>query len=83
MNHKTSCVVDHANSDQHRAAMNHVRKASGTPTEKYSPIARGLLNMDKATEDRINIVIIIINIIDVRPCPNKTSVGLTHCQINL
>ena len=25
----------------------------------------------------------IINIIDVRPCPNKTSVGLTHCQINL
>ena len=21
--------------------------------------------------------------IDVRPCPNKTSVGLTHCQINL
>jgi len=44
-NDKTSRVVDHANSYQHRAAMNHVRKASGTPIEEYSPIARGLLNM--------------------------------------
>ena len=31
-----------------------MRKASGTPIEEYSPIARGLLNMDKATEDRMN-----------------------------
>ncbi len=53
-NHKTSCVVDHANNDQRRAAMNHTRKASGTPITEYSPIARGLLNMDKATQDRIN-----------------------------
>ena len=53
-NHKTSCVVDHANSDQHRAAMNHMRKASGMPITEYSPIARGLLNMDKAAQDHIN-----------------------------
>ena len=53
-NHKTSCVVDHANSDQHKAAMNHMRKASGMPITEYSPVARGLLNMDKAAQDRFN-----------------------------
>ena len=46
-NHKISCVIDHAKSDQHGAAMN-ARKGSGTS------IARGLLNMDKATQDRMN-----------------------------
>ena len=53
-NHKTSCVIDHAKSDQHRAAMNHIKKASGAPITEYSPIARSLLNMDKTTQDRIN-----------------------------
>ena len=53
-NHKTSCVVDHAKSDQHGAAINYARKASGRPIQEYSPIARGLLNMDKAMQDRIN-----------------------------
>ena len=43
-NHKTSCVVDHANSDQHKAAMKHTRKAYGIPITEYSPIARGILN---------------------------------------
>ena len=53
-NHKISCVIDHAKNNQHRAAMNHARKASGTPIQEYSPIAQGLLNMDKATQNRIN-----------------------------
>ena len=53
-NHKTSCVIDHANSDQHKAAMNHTRKASGVPIMEYSPIARGLLNMDKTAQEHIN-----------------------------
>ena len=52
-NHKTSCVTGHASSDQHKAAMNHTRKASGMPMMEYSPIARGLLNMDKSAQDRI------------------------------
>ena len=39
-NHKTSCVVDHANSDQHGAAMNHARKASGTPIQKFAYCTR-------------------------------------------
>lgn len=50
-NHKTSCVIDHAKSDQQGAAINHTRRASGTPIQEYSPIAQGLLNMDKATQD--------------------------------
>ena len=41
-------------SKQHRVAMNHMKKASGAPITEYSPIARGLLNMDKATQDSIN-----------------------------
>ena len=53
-NHKTSCVVDHANSNQHKAAMNHTRKATGMPITDYSPIAQGFLNMGKAAEARIN-----------------------------
>ena len=53
MNHKTSCVVDHANSGQPKTAMNHTRKASGIPITEYSPIARGPLNMDKAAQDHI------------------------------
>ena len=53
MNHKTSCVIDHANSDQHGAAMNNLKKASGAPIIERSPIAQSLLNMDKTTEDRI------------------------------
>jgi len=74
--------------DQHRAAMNHVRKASGTNhhhvyiyiyiyvypciMQVYSIIPSLIIYYD----------IVIIIIIDVRPCPSKTSVGLTHCQIN-
>ena len=39
MDHKISCVIDHAKSDQHGAAMNNARKGSGTPIQEYSPIA--------------------------------------------
>ena len=48
-------MVDHANSDQHRAAMNHMERASGTPNTEYSPwpIAQGPLNINKVTQDRI------------------------------
>ena len=53
-NHKTSCVVDHANSNQHETAMNYTRKASGIPITEYSTTARGFLNMDKAAQDCIN-----------------------------
>lgn len=52
-NHKTSSVVDHAKSDQHKAAMIHVRKASNQPIKTYSPIARSLLTMDETTQKRM------------------------------
>ena len=46
-NHKTSNIVDHSNSDQHRAAMIRVHaeaaKATNQPMTSYSPIARSLL----------------------------------------
>ena len=46
-------MVDHAHSDEHKAAMNHTRKASGMAITDYSP-TRGLLDMDKAAQDHIN-----------------------------
>ena len=48
--HKTSYIVNHANSDQHQAAMIRVRseaaKATSQPMTSYSPIAQSLLRMD-------------------------------------
>ena len=52
-NHKTSNIVDHATSDQHKAAMVQVRRASGEPVTTYSPIARSLLTMDDAVLTRM------------------------------
>ena len=52
-NHKTSVIVDHANSDQHKAAMNHLRSSLSVPITEYSPIARGLLTMDETSHDRV------------------------------
>lgn len=49
-NHKTSNVIDHANSDQHKAAMIHVKRASNQPITTYSPIARSLLSLDETTQ---------------------------------
>ena len=34
-NHKTGCVIDHANRDQHKAAIKYARKASGVPIFPY------------------------------------------------
>ena len=51
-NHKTSCVVDHANSDQHRAAMNHARKASGMPITEYHQVALLLQRHPQLTQKR-------------------------------
>ena len=53
INHRISNVIDHANSDQHKAAMIHVRKATNQQIETYSPIARSLLTMDETTRKRI------------------------------
>ena len=55
-NQKTSNIVDHASSEQHRAAMLRVRadaaKASNQPLTTYTPIARNLLVMDRAVQAR-------------------------------
>ena len=52
-NHKTSNIVDHATSDQHKAAMVQVQWASGEPVTTYSPIAQSLLTMDDAVLTRM------------------------------
>ena len=56
-NQKSSNVVDHAKSDQHRAAMSRVHveaaKASNLPVTTYSPLARSLLTMDECTRERM------------------------------
>ena len=53
-NHKTNNVTDHAKSDQHKVAMNNVRKAGNHPIESYSPIARCLLaDLDETTQKRM------------------------------
>ena len=53
VDHKASSVVDHAKSEQHKAAMIHVRKAAHLPIKAYSPIARSLLTMDEASQVRM------------------------------
>ena len=56
-NHKNSNIVDHATSEQHRAAMAIARtqaaRASQVPLTSYSPIARGPLAMEESVEARI------------------------------
>ncbi len=56
-NHKTSNIVDHVNSDQHRAAMVRTRteaaKATNQPITSYSPIVRSLLRMDDQVMERM------------------------------
>ena len=57
-NHKTSNIVDHANSDQHRVAtvrtLAEAAKATNQPITSYSPIARSLLRMDDQVIERMN-----------------------------
>ena len=56
-NHRTSSVVDHATSEQHRAAMMRIRtanaRAASAPITSYAPIARSLLVMDEAVHARM------------------------------
>ena len=56
-NHNTSSVVDHATSEQHRAAMTRVcaaaARAASVSTTSYAPIARSLLVMDEAVQARM------------------------------
>ena len=56
-NQKTSNIVDHATSEQHRAAMVRVRadaaRVSNQSLTSYSPIARSLLVMDEAVQGRM------------------------------
>ena len=56
-NHRTSNIVDHANSAQHQAAMNLMRtataKAHNQPIQSYAPVARALLTIDDAEKARM------------------------------
>ena len=52
-NHKTSNITDHANSEQHRAAMIQVAKASKQPVTSYSPIARSITAMEATAMARM------------------------------
>ena len=53
-NHKTSCIVDHATSSQHKAAMNRFRlkqaKATAVPLATFSPIAQSLCTIDDTSQ---------------------------------
>ena len=59
VNHKTSNVTDHANSEQHKSAMTCFRKdqakCRNEPITSYSPIARSLLSsaIDPAVRERV------------------------------
>ena len=54
-NLRTSSVVDHANSNQHKAGMSFLKvdlaKANNEPVMSFSTLARSLMNMDAATRD--------------------------------
>ena len=56
-NQKTSNIIDHATSEQHRSAMARAcveaAKAANLPITSYSPIARSLLVLDDATRERM------------------------------
>ena len=56
-NQRTSNILDHANCDQHKAAMSYLRaaqaKASNQPITSYSPIARALTMLDESERKRM------------------------------
>ena len=64
-NQQTSNIVDHATSEQHRAAMVQVRadaaRASNQPLTSYSPITRSLLVMDEAVQGRMKKFIFVMS----------------------
>lgn len=55
-NLRTSNVLDHANSSQHKAAMTHYKrdqaKAHNEPVASYAWIASSQMNMDATNKDR-------------------------------
>ena len=57
LNQQTSSVINHANSNQHKAAMLYLKtdlaKASNEPVTSFSPIARSLMNMDTSTREQM------------------------------
>ena len=56
-NHRTSNVLDHVASDQHKAAMSHLRafqaRARQEPITSYAPIARSLLVLEESERGRM------------------------------
>ena len=54
---KTSNIIDHVKSDQHRSSMDRVRveaaKSSNLSITSYSPIACSLLVMDEVVKSRM------------------------------
>ena len=57
-NQRTSSVVDHVNSNQHKAGMAYLKvdlaKANHEPVGSFSPIGRSLMNMDATTRERMS-----------------------------
>ena len=55
-NHRTSSIIDHAKSVQHKAAMAYFKadqaRASDEPVTSFSPIARCLMQMDETAKNR-------------------------------
>ena len=53
-NHKSSNVLDHGRSEQHKVAMTRLRvEQSRAPASTYAPIARSLLTMDKTVQEKM------------------------------
>ena len=56
-NLKTSNLIDHAQSEQHQAAMRHLQidhaKAAKQPVSTYAPIARSLLNLEASVKAKM------------------------------
>ena len=56
-NYKSSNVLDHGHSEQHKAAMVRLHAeqatAANAPVTTYAPIAQSLLTMDKTVQDKM------------------------------
>ena len=56
-NHRTSNIIDHANSEQHRAAINMLHrdeaKASNQPLQSYAPVVKALLTLDEGEKLKV------------------------------
>ena len=56
-NHRTNNIVDHAQSEQHKASMDHmhtaVAEAKSIPIVTYSPLARSLMTLNSQEKARL------------------------------